>query len=519
MDINHFSQLAMVTSLGFVIGAGASWLFHRYKVGGYKHLGAEILKRAEQDAETARKESELAIRQAELEHSKELEKALHLEKRKFQREQERLALREDKLESRMNLIDKKLSDVEKREDSLAEEKRLLERNKDEVTSLKARLTSELEAVAKLTQQEAKAILLDKISHEVKADAAQLTRRIITDAEEQAESKARRIIATAIERITVSHISDIAVTTVPLPNEEMKARIIGREGRNIRALEQATGVSFIVDDTPDAIVLSGFDPLRRHIAKSALSELILDGRIHPTRIEEVVARTTRNAEEQSKQCGEDAALRAGVFDLHPELLKILGRLKFRYSFGQNALDHSLEVSYLLGLMAHELGLNIPLAKKIGLLHDIGKALSHEVEGSHAVIGHDLVIKYGESEEVANGIGCHHNEVDPITVEGGLCSAADALSASRPGARIEAVGEYIKRLRKLEDIAMTFPGIDKVYTIQAGKEIRIIVLPDMIDDEGVINLARDITKKIQKQLSYTHKIKVTVIREKRVVEYAL
>jgi ribonuclease Y len=300
---------------------------------------------------------------------------------------------------------------------------------------------------------------------------------------------------------------------------MKGRIIGREGRNIRALERATGINFIIDDTPGAVVLSGFDPVRKHIAKMALAELVQDGRIHPTRIEEVVEKATLNVHKQIKQYGEDAALRAGAMNLHPELINLLGKLKFRYSYGQNVLDHSLEVSYLMGLMAAEMGLDIRLAKRIGLLHDVGKAVSHEIEGSHAIIGHDLALKYGESKEVANGIGCHHHEMAPITVEADLCSAADAISASREGARIEAVEEYIKRLKKLEDMALEFNGIEKAYAMQAGREVRIVVLPDEVDDVGVVNLARELTKRIEQELSYPGKIKVTVIREKRIVEYAV
>ena len=300
---------------------------------------------------------------------------------------------------------------------------------------------------------------------------------------------------------------------------MKGRIIGREGRNIRALERATGINFIIDDTPGAVVLSGFDPIRKQIAKMALTELVQDGRIHPTRIEEVVEKSTVQIQKQIKQYGEDAALRAGAMNLHPELIYLLGKLKFRYSYGQNVLDHSIEVSYLMGLMAAEMGLDIRLAKRIGLLHDIGKAVTHEIEGSHAIIGHDLAIKYGETKEVANGIGCHHHEMPPFTVEADLCSPADAISASREGARIEAIEEYIKRLKKLEDMALEFPGVEKAYAMQAGREIRIVVIPDQVDDAGVISLARTLTKRIEQELSYPGKIKVTVIREKRIVEYAV
>ena len=310
-----------------------------------------------------------------------------------------------------------------------------------------------------------------------------------------------------------------MNTVSIPNDEMKGRIIGREGRNIRSLEQATGVNIIIDDTPGAIVLSGFDPIRLQVAKMALADLVHDGRIHPTRIEEVVEKAKLNIDKIIKKHGEDAALRAGIMNLHPDLIKLLGKLKFRYSYGQNVLDHSLEVAHLMGIMAAELGLDVNLAKRMGLLHDFGKAVSHEIEGPHAIIGHDLALKYGESAEVANGIGCHHGEMPSLTIEASLCSAADAISASRQGARSEFVEEYIKRLKKLEDLAHEFPGVEKAYAMQAGREVRVVVLPDQVDDDGIITLARDLTKRIESELNYPGKIKVTVIREKRIVEYAV
>jgi ribonuclease Y len=299
---------------------------------------------------------------------------------------------------------------------------------------------------------------------------------------------------------------------------MKGRVIGREGRNIRMLERELGVNILVDDTPGAIVLSGFDPIRKHLAKLVLTELLQDGRIHPTRIQEVIERQRQEIDRQIHQFGEDAAMRAGAINLHPELMALLGRLKFRFSYGQNILEHSLEVSYLMGLMAEELGLSAPLARRIGLLHDIGKAVSHEVSGSHALIGRDLALKYGESPEVANGIGCHHREIEPITVEGSLCGAADALSASRPGARIGALDEYVKRLQDLEEITQEFPGVERAYVMQAGREIHVSVLPDAVDDAGLVNLARAISERIEAKLNYPGRIKVIVVREKRIVAYA-
>jgi ribonuclease Y len=340
-----------------------------------------------------------------------------------------------------------------------------------------------------------------------------------EAKEESEHEASRIIALTINRLAVPCVSEVTINTVSIPNEEMKGRIIGREGRNIRALEKATGITFIIDETPGAIVLSGFDPIRMQIAKMTIAELVQDGRIHPTRIEEAVEKAKQNITKLIKKYGEDAALRSGCINLHPDLINLLGKLKFRYSYGQNILEHSLEVAHLMGMMAAELGLDSRLAKRIGLLHDVGKAISHEVEGTHAIIGHDLALKCGESKEVANGIGCHHGEMEATTVEGSLCSAADAISATRQGARCEHVEEYVKRLKKLEELACEFPGVEKAYAMQAGREVRVVVLPDQVNDDAVITLARDLTKRIENDLNYPGKIKVTVIREKRVVEYAM
>lgn len=519
MTPDHLAVLLLVFIFGAGIGLASLWVFHKIKLGNFQKLAQNILQKAEQEASSIKKASEFAMKQNQIDQQRELEQVWQIERRKIQREEERLKQREDKLEARMNLVEKKLSDIEKREAVLIARKAQLDEEKKHVSETHHRLITELEQASGLSSHEAKDILLSRITNEVKTDAANLIRRIKKEAEENAEKEASSIIATAINRLATSYVSEATVNTVSIPNEEMKGRIIGREGRNIRALERATGVNFVIDDTPGAVVLSGFDPIRLHIAKMSLTELVIDGRIHPTRIEEVVEKSKLNTLKQIKQYGEDAALRAGAMNLHPEIITLLGKLKFRYSYGQNVLEHSLEVCHIMGLMAAELGLDIRLAKRIGLLHDMGKAVSHEIEGSHAIIGHDLALKYGETKEVANGIGCHHYEIEPITVEASLCSAADAISASRPGARIEAVEEYIKRLKKLEDMAYEFPGVDKAYAMQAGREVRIVVLPDLIDDDGVVNLARDLTKRIEQELSYPGKIKVTVIREKRIVEYAL
>jgi ribonuclease Y len=519
MNENQVPFFLLIFLLGIGLGALAFWTYHRFALGGVKRLSEEIINRAEQESSELRKANELTLKQKQVDYQRELELVWQQERKKIQQEEERIKQREDKLESRMNLVEKKLSDIEKREAVLIGRKAQLDEEKKQALESHAKLLLMLEKASGLTASEAKEMLLLRLNNEVKTESANLIRRIRKEAEEESEKLASTIIATAINRLAVSCASESTVCTVAIPNEEMKGRIIGREGRNIRALERETGINFIIDDTPGAVVLSGFDPVRKHIAKMALTELVQDGRIHPTRIEEVVEKSTVNVHKQIKQYGEDAALRAGAINLHPELIILLGKLKFRYSYGQNVLDHSLEVSHLMGLMAAELGLDIRLAKRIGLLHDVGKAVTHEIEGSHAIIGHDLALKFGESKEVANGIGCHHHEMPPSTIEADLCSAADAISASREGARIEAVEEYIKRLKKLEEIALEFAGVDKAYAMQAGREIRIVVLPDQVDDAGVVNLARDLTKRIEQELSYPGKIKVTVIREKRVIEYAV
>lgn len=519
MNSDQLALLILFFLGGFALGAVALWTFHKIKVKGYKQLGQEIILRSELEADSIRKNAEISIKQGQVEHQRELEALWQCERRKIQKEEERIKQREDKLESRMSLVEKKLSDIEKREALITARRAQLDEEKKLNAETQQKLITELERIAGLSASEARELMFSKLVNDVKTDAANLIRRSLKEAEEEAERKASSIIASSINRLAVSAVSEATVNTVSIPNEEMKGRIIGREGRNIRALERATGINFVIDDTPNAVVLSGFDPIRLQVARLALIELVADGRIHPTRIDEVVEKAQISINKQIKQHGEDAALRAGAMNLHPELIMLLGKLKYRFSYGQNVLDHSLEVSHLMGLMAGELGLDVALAKRIGLLHDFGKAVTHEIEGTHAVIGHDLALRYGESKEVANGIGCHHYEMEPITVEGSLCSAADAISASRPGARIEAVEEYIKRLKKLEEMTYEYPGVERAYAMQAGRELRVIVMPDLVDDDGVLNLARDITKRIENELNYPGKIKVTVIREKRIVEYAV
>lgn len=519
MHIDTLLYPTLVFLVGTFVGCGVLIAIQKFRLTNFKQMAINILHKAEVEGEAIKKTAELSNRQQQIDQQREFENRWQQERRKIQTEDERLKLREDKLETRMNLVEKKLSDVEKREAVLIARKNQVEEEKKVVAEAKTTLFTRLEQIAGLSSKEAKETLFAEITNEVKKDAANFIRKTTKEANEEADKEASKIIATAINRLAVPCVSEVTVNTVAIPNEEMKGRIIGREGRNIRALERATGISFIIDDTPGAVVLSGFDPIRMQIAKLALADLVQDGRVHPTRIEEVVEKAKLNVEKIIRKHGEDAALRLGIINLHPELISLLGKLKFRFSYGQNVLDHSIEVANLMGIMASELGLDARLAKRIGLLHDFGKALSHEVEGSHAIIGHDYALKYGESKEVANGIGCHHGEMEPSTVEGSLCSAADAISASRQGARSEFVEEYVKRLKRLEDLACEFNGVEKAYAMQAGREIRVVVLPDLVDDDGVINLAKDLTKRIEQDLSYPGKIKVTVIREKRITEYAM
>lgn len=503
----------LITSLGSLLaGFSTYYIYQRIQLGKFETLSTSILQQAEIEAESKMRLADLAIKEKQIAQSQEFEAAWHAEKRKLIREEERLQQREDKLEQRMALMEKKeskLASLEKR----AEEQLIF------AEESKQQFTKELEKLAGLSHEEAKQELISKIHKEVQADQARFIKQHQEDATREAETNAARIIATAIQRLATSTTSEITACTVSLPSEDIKGRIIGREGRNIRTFEKITGVNLVMDDTPQAVVISAFDPIRRHIAKLALTELIQDGRIHPTSIEEAVEKAGKATDRQIHQFGEDAAFRMGIMDLHPEMIKLLGKLKFRYSLGQNVLDHSIEVSHLMGIMAAELGLNIVLAKRIGLLHDIGKAVSNEISGTHAMIGHDLALKYGESVECANGIGCHHFEIEASTIEGSLTYSADAISASRPGARMEAVEEYVRRLKHLEELAMTFQGVEKAYALQAGRELRVIAHPDQLTDDEMTLLAKNLTNRIQKELNYPGKIKVTLLREKRVVDYAM
>jgi len=504
--------------IGFFLGIFAFWGTHRYKTGGFEHLYRQLLEQAEKDAEKSRHERELELKEKQLEHQRKLDQEKEEARKQFQKEEERLQKREDKLEARMTLMEQKFAQMEKKELIISECSDLNSREKARLEELSEKMMSDLEKISGLTRNEAKEYLYGQLIDEVKLEAANDLQRIRSETEEKAKSEAARIITTAINRMAVSCASEDTTQIVSLPNAELKGRIIGREGRNIRLLERLTGVNVLIDDTPNAVVLSGLDPTRLHVAKTALAKLVEDGRIHPTSIEQSVLQAEEAIDALIVKAGEEAALETGQSGLHPEIIKLLGALNFRRSFGQNVLKHSIEVSHLMGLIAAELKLDIRLAKRIGLLHDMGKAAPPRYEGTHALVGRDIALKYGELPEVANGIGCHHNEIEPTTVEGSFCGAADAISASRPGARLEAVQQYLQRIQKLEQIAYGFPGIEKAYALQAGKELVITVLPEMIDDTGTMNLAKDITNKIREHIDYSGKIKVTVLREKRAVEFA-
>jgi ribonuclease Y len=466
---------------------------------------------AERAAESKKKEAILEAKEEVHRLRSDSERELRERRNEIQRLERRLIQREE-------LLDKKSDSLEKREDSLNKKQQKIDELQASIEELYEKQREELQRLSGLTSEEAKEILLEEINKEIKHEAAIMIKEVESKAKEEADKKAREIITCAIQRCAADHVAETTVHVVALPNDEMKGRIIGREGRNIRTLETLTGVDLIIDDTPEAVILSGFDPIRREVARIALEKLIIDGRIHPARIEEMVEKAKKEVENDIKEEGEQATFETGVHGLHSELIKLLGRLKYRTSYGQNVLKHSIEVSYLAGLMASELGIDPTLAKRAGLLHDIGKAVDHEVEGPHAIIGAEVAKKYRESSVIVNAIGAHHGDVEFESLEAVLVQAADAISAARPGARRETLEAYIKRLEKLEEIANTCEGVEKSYAIQAGRELRIMIKPEDVDDAGAVEMARNIAKRIESELEYPGQIKVNVIRETRAIEYA-
>ena len=466
---------------------------------------------AHREAENSKREALLEAKDESFRLKRDAEKEIREQRAEVQRLERRVVQREETL-------DHKLEALEKRDQTLAQREQEVAKVKEEIEELHRAQRSELERVGGLTMEQARHDLLQKAEAEIRYEVAQTARKIEAEAREGAERRAREVIALAIQRTAADHTAEVTVSVIPLPNEDMKGRIIGREGRNIRALESLTGVDFIIDDTPESVTLSSFDPIRREIAKMALEKLLADGRIHPARIEEMVEKAQRDIDARIRDAGERAAFEGGVHGLHPEEVKLLGRLNFRFSYGQNLLQHSIEVALLAGLMASQLDADPELARRAGLLHDIGKALTHEVEGTHSDIGMDLARRYHEPPEVLNSIAYHHGDAEATSVEAILVAAADAISAARPGARKETVEMYVKRLENLERIATSFSGVERAYAIQAGREIRVLVKPQEIDDPAAAVLAREMAKKIEEELEYPGQIKVTVLRETRVIEYA-
>ena len=511
----HWWFLIPAVLLGALIAIAIGY-FYRKNVAEAKIAKAEdavrtMLDDAQKKADEIRKEKELEAKEEIYKLRNEAEKENRDRRNELQRTERRLFQREETL-------DKKIEAVEAREQALNQRSAKVDQREARVEELIGEQEKELERISGLTADSAKEMLLQRVEEEARHDAAILLRDIEQKTKEEADRKARNIVTLAIQRCAADHVAEATVSVVPLPSDEMKGRIIGREGRNIRALETATGVDLIIDDTPEAVILSAFDPVRREIARIALEKLIMDGRIHPARIEEMVEKAKKEVSNQIREAGEAAVLEVGVHGLHHELIRYLGRMKYRTSYGQNVLNHSIEVAHLAGIMAAEVGANVALATRAGLLHDIGKSIDHEVEGSHVEIGADLAKKYRENNQVIHCIMAHHNDVEPQTLEAVLVQAADAISAARPGARRETLETYIKRLEKLEEIANSFDGVDNSYAIQAGREVRIIVKPEKVSDADTVLLAKDIAKRIENEMEYPGQIKVNVIRETRTMELA-
>ena len=497
--------------VGLLIGYAYRKNVAEAKVAKAEDAVKKLYEEAKAKASDIKKEMILEAKEEVFKTRTEAEKENRERRAELQRTERRLFQREESLE-------KKLDGVEQREKELNKRESGLEKAEADIAALRDQQMAELERISGLSMEGAREILLENVEREARHDAALLLRDIEAKTREEADKRARNIVSLAIQRCAADQVAETTVSVVPLPNDEMKGRIIGREGRNIRALETATGVDLIIDDTPEAVILSGFDPVRREVARIALEKLILDGRIHPARIEETVEKARKEVDAQIREAGEQAVLNTGVNGVHHELVRYLGRMRYRTSYGQNVLNHSIEVAHLAGIMAAELGANVALAKRAGLLHDIGKSIDHEVEGSHAQIGADLAKKYRENNQIVHAIMAHHGDVEPTTVEAILVQAADAISAARPGARRETLETYIKRLEKLEEIANSFDGVDTSFAIQAGREVRIIVKPEKISDSDTIIMAKDIAKRIESELEYPGQIKVNVIRETRTVDYA-
>ena len=511
----HWPIVVLIALIALVIGLAVGYFYRKNsmekKIGQTEEFVANLLEDATHKAEEKKKEAVLEAKEEIIRLKSELDKEVRDRRSEVSRLERRVNQREE-------AFDKKLDSLEAREEALNDKYKEAERLEAEANELHARQQAELERIAGMTADEAKQILVDRIQKDAYHDAAVMVREVEAKAKEEADKRARDIVSLAIQKCAADHVAETTVSVVALPNDDMKGRIIGREGRNIRTLETATGVDLIIDDTPEAVIISAFDPVRREVARIALEKLIMDGRIHPARIEEMVEKAKREVDNQIREAGEQAIFETNLHGIHPELVKLLGRMRYRTSYGQNVLRHSIEVSHLAGVMAAELGADVNLAKRAGLLHDIGKAIDHEVEGTHVTIGADLAKKFRENDLVVNAIAAHHGDVDPKSVEAVLVQAADAISAARPGARRESLENYIKRLEKLESIAYSFDGVETCYAIQSGREIRIIVKPEDVNDAGTLILAREIVKRIEREMEYPGQIKVNVIRETRAVEFA-
>jgi ribonuclease Y len=507
--------VVLIAVLTAVVAAGIGYFVRKQiaesKIGSAETAAKNLLEEADKQAQAVKREKIIEAKEEVHKLRKDLEQESRERRSEFQRMERRLLQKEESL-------DKKTAFMERKEEELKSKEQDISAIREKVEETFRQQLAELERLSGMTSDEAREILLSRIREEVKHEMAIMIKEVEGQAKEEAEKKARHIITYAIQKFAADHVSETTVSVVSLPNDEMKGRIIGREGRNIRTLETLTGIDLIIDDTPEAVILSGFDPIRREVARIALEKLVADGRIHPARIEEMVEKARQEVDVRIREEGEAATFESGVHGLHPELVKLLGRLRYRTSYGQNVLKHSIEVAHLAGAMAAELGLDIQFAKRAGLLHDIGKAVDHEVEGPHVTIGGDLARKFKESREIVNAIAAHHGDEDFMTLEAVLIQAADAVSAARPGARRETLENYIKRLEKLEEIADSFEGVDKAYAIQAGREIRIMVKPEKVDDLSSVTIAREIVKNIEEELEYPGQIKVTVIRETRAVDYA-
>jgi ribonuclease Y len=510
--------IVVACGLGFVVGFIIRKRLGEARLESAEKTAEKIIAEAKKKADMLEKEAQLQAKDTLYQTKADFDKEMADKRAELQRLEKRLLQREENIDTKVDILDSKEIEINKKEGALEEKEKSVKEQDKKYQELLSKEKARLEKIANITSEEAKKLLLERMVNEAQHDAAKRIKGIEDELREQAAKKAKEIISLAVQRYAGEYVMEKTVSLVNLPNEEMKGRIIGREGRNIRALEAATGVDLIIDDTPEAVIISGFNSVRREVARTALERLISDGRIHPTRIEEIVAKVEQEIEAGIKEAGEQATFDVGVHGLHAELIKMIGKLKYRTSFAQNVYQHSLEVAFLSGIMASELNLNVKQARRAGLLHDIGKAVDHEVEGAHAAIGADLAKKYGESQEVVDAIAAHHDEADPKNILAVLVQAADALSGARPGARREMFETYVKRLEDLERVANSFSGVEKSYAIQAGREVRIIVQNEEVSDEEALMLSQNIARKIEKELNYPGQIKVTVIRETRAVEYA-